>query len=61
MHDTGFEPQNEGSFLGAVAQTTRDSMQFGWNIAPVRWMTLAGALSNTSNAPDTFCIEEDMY
>ncbi len=45
MHDLGFEPHATGSFVKAIGQTTRDSIQYGWNVTPVRWMTLAGAFT----------------
>jgi len=45
MHDLGFEPHSTGSLVKAVGQTTRDSIQYGWNVTPVRWMTLAGAFT----------------
>ena len=45
MHDLGFEPHESGSFAQAVAQTTRDSVDYGWNVTPVRWMTLGGAFA----------------
>ncbi len=45
MHDLGFEPHSTGSLVRAVGQTTRDSIEYGWRIAPVRWMTLGGAFS----------------
>ncbi len=48
MHDLGFEPHGAGSFVKAVGQTTRDSIEFGWKVAPVRWMSLAGAFAFAS-------------
>ncbi len=45
MHDLGFEPHESGSFVKAIGQTTRDSLQYGWNVTPVRWMTLGGAFT----------------
>ncbi|MDH3299338.1 MAG: MFS transporter [Acidimicrobiia bacterium] len=43
MHDRGFEPHEAGSFVKAIGQTTTDSIEFGWKVTPVRWMTLGGA------------------
>jgi len=43
MHDLGFSPEEGDGFLTAVTRTTRDSIEFGWNIAPVRWVAVAGA------------------
>ena len=45
MHDLGFEPHETGSFVKAIGETTRDSVQYGWNVTPVRWMTLGGAFT----------------
>ncbi len=45
MHDLGFQPHEAGGLVKAIGQTTRDSIEFGWSVTPVRWMALAGAFT----------------
>lgn len=43
MHDLGFTPHDGGSFVQSIRQTTRASIDLGLRVAPIRWMTIAGA------------------
>lgn len=45
MHDLGFSVQEGTRFFDAVSTTARDSIEFGWRVAPVRWMSIAGSFS----------------
>ncbi len=43
MHDLGFTPHADESFVRSIRQTTKVSIDLGLRVASIRWMTIAGA------------------
>jgi MFS family permease len=41
MHDLGFRPEKGGGYLAEVRRISRDSVEYGLKVRPVRWLMLA--------------------